>query len=580
MNFNATQRTIEEVLNMPKRYVVPRFQREYSWKIDEIDELWKDIMLGLKYVDGKLTTTDYFIGSLVLVGAQDDNVLKIVDGQQRLTTITILLSALVHYCDHIGEDKIAKGSYTYIEGITKDSEPYFRLDNERSSNFIKQTIQNRETEKIAPKGIEQNNLMNAYKFFEKKFYSKEIVADVNYFTNANKNSESKVEELECIKAVRDQVLAFKTIYIIEPDENEAYSIFETLNAKGLDLSTADLIKNQVFKELSNVHPIDYAKVQWEKMKKNLYQRENQIDAKIFIRHYWISKYEHVAEAKVYRSFTKNIQRTQQDMKIFLEDLVAQSKYYKMISSPNVEDWNNKNVKQIYKSLRALNLMRIVSPRSLILSLFENYYRGEISAKYLTKAIKAIEDFHFLFSAVCSASASGLESKYSRFAREIRKAETKQKKHKKIDQLVEELINKRPEFDEFYNRFAERLVFSDEYTKEKKTIQYFFQRLESHLLGNDELDMSNMSLEHIGPQMNKDDFIYTIGNMIPLHPDINSKCGNKALGLKVDYYKRSNFHSVKHFLSELGTSTSWNEDDINKRTKKLAKIAYDEIFDLK
>lgn len=580
MNFTATQRTIEEVLNMPKRYVVPRFQREYSWKTDEIDELWKDIMLGLKFLNGKLITTDYFIGSLVLVGAQDDNILKIVDGQQRLTTITILLSALVHYCDDIGENKIANGSYSYIEGITKDSEPYFRLDNERSSDFIKQTIQNRTTEKNTPKGIEQNNLINAYKFFEKKFYSKEIVNDVNYFTNANKDSKNRKEEIECIKAVRDQVLAFKTIYIIEPDEDEAYSIFETLNAKGLDLSTADLIKNQVFKELSHIHPIDYAKIQWETMKKNLYQRENQIDAKIFLRHYWISKYEHVAEAKVYRSFTKNIQRTQQDMKVFLEDLVTQSKYYKMISSPNVEDWNNKIEKKIYKSLMALNLMRIVSPRSLMLSLFDAYYKNEISAKYLTKAIKAIEDFHFIFSAVCSASASGLESKYSRFAREIRKAETKQKKHKKIDQLVEELIDKRPEFDEFYNRFVEKMVFSDEYTKEKKTIQYFFQRLELHLLGNDELDISNMSLEHIEPQMNGNDAVYTIGNMIPLHPDINSKCGSKVLSLKLNYYKKSNFHSVKHFLNELGDSTSWGENDIKKRTKKLAEIAYNEIFDLK
>ncbi|PGE95114.1 hypothetical protein COM61_32255, partial [Bacillus toyonensis] len=108
---------------------------------------------------------------------------------------------------------------------------------------------------------------------------------------------------EYLKAIRDQLLAFKTIYITVPDEDEAYNIFETLNAKGLDLSMVDLVKNQIFKVLKDQHPTDHAKSQWATVIKNLNERQNQTDITTFFRHFWISKYEHTTEAKVYKSFT-------------------------------------------------------------------------------------------------------------------------------------------------------------------------------------------------------------------------------------------------------------------------------------
>ncbi|TKJ93531.1 hypothetical protein PaeCFBP13512_03855 [Paenibacillus sp. CFBP13512] len=579
MNFHATQQTLETVLSATRKYIVPRFQREYSWTVDELGELWKDIIINIKYENNEFNATDYFIGSLVLVGTQDAQTLEIIDGQQRLTSITIFLSALVHYCDSIQEEKLANGCHHYIEGLTVDSDKFFRLENTRSSNFIKQVIQNRNPIVVEANTTEEKNLLDAYNFFLKKLRTKQLIIDINNYTGSKKENK-KDDELECIKAIRNQVLAFKTIYITEPNEEEAYTIFETLNAKGLDLSMADLIKNQIFKVLRDTHPVDSARNKWDIITKNLYERENQVDIKVFMRHFWISKYEHVAEAKVYRSFTTNVKGTKRETKEFLDSLVTSSSYYKMISSPHSEDWKDRDVKAIYQSLQALNSMRIISPRPLILALFEAHSTKKLSHIYLKKALKALEDFHFTFSAVCSLSASGLESKYSRFARELRRAESKKDKHDLVDSLVNELYEKRPDFTEFSTQFSNKLIFSEEHTKEKKTIQYFFKRLELYLIKNNEIDILNMSLEHITPQSKASDVEYTIGNLIPLDPDLNSKCGSKDFKIKLDHYKNSNFLSVKKFIEEVGDKQVWDKADINHRTDQLAKLAFEEIFTVK
>lgn len=92
MEFDAETRTISDALTLRREYLIPRFQREYSWEIDELDELWDDLIENLKVENGKLTASEYFIGSLVLVDASEDTKsvkCLVVDGQQRLMTFTL-----------------------------------------------------------------------------------------------------------------------------------------------------------------------------------------------------------------------------------------------------------------------------------------------------------------------------------------------------------------------------------------------------------------------------------------------------------------------------------------------------------
>ncbi len=132
MELHAYTRTISDLLSVKKKYVVPRFQREYSWTEEKVSELWDDIVSNISLDEnGNFNHEEYFIGSLVLVGEDKSVEMEIVDGQQRLTTLTILLSALCERFKEINQRNLAQAIYdNYIAGKDDDGNYYFKLENE------------------------------------------------------------------------------------------------------------------------------------------------------------------------------------------------------------------------------------------------------------------------------------------------------------------------------------------------------------------------------------------------------------------------------------------------------------------
>ena len=160
MDLHAYTKSIGDLLSVNKKYIVPRFQREYSWKEEEVLELWKDLCSNIKIRSGECVNLEYFIGSLVLVGQDSSPEMKIVDGQQRLTTITILLSSLIQTFNDISEKDLADGIYyQYIEGKSNAYKPYFKLINETPKPFFQNRIQFIENsmEKRKRRKIHQNH---------------------------------------------------------------------------------------------------------------------------------------------------------------------------------------------------------------------------------------------------------------------------------------------------------------------------------------------------------------------------------------------------------------------------------------
>jgi uncharacterized protein with ParB-like and HNH nuclease domain len=142
MELYATTRTLAAILSENKKYLVPRFQREFSWTKDETSVLWKDLCRQVSFVKGKPNLKEYFIGCLVLAGEDKSHVLKIVDGQQRLTTLTILLRALVTSLQQCGDTKSAESIYkNYIEGADDEGHEFFKLENETPQEFFQAAIQ-------------------------------------------------------------------------------------------------------------------------------------------------------------------------------------------------------------------------------------------------------------------------------------------------------------------------------------------------------------------------------------------------------------------------------------------------------
>lgn len=190
MELHAYTRTISELLSVNRKYVVPRFQREYSWVKEQINELWYDVISNIKLEsDFTYSNNEYFIGSLVLVGDETGREMQIVDGQQRLTTLTIFLSVLCEAFKSNNQSDLASALFeNYIEGRDDDGKKFFKLINETPKPFFQKNIQHINKADDIPQTQEERNLLSAYKEITslaskeklEKYFSVEINTEDNY----------------------------------------------------------------------------------------------------------------------------------------------------------------------------------------------------------------------------------------------------------------------------------------------------------------------------------------------------------------------------------------------------------------
>jgi hypothetical protein len=178
MKFIANSRIIRTILEAERKYIIPRYQREYSWESEQLEEFWDDITNQISFSqNNEYEVKEYFIGSLVMVGDDEQGTdFYVVDGQQRLTTITIILSVLTQIGKELKDEAFAKSCYRYIEGKDTDYKEFFKLKNETPKPFFQNSIQNYELDRgLKPTSEEERRLLSAYEYFYKKNYRRERI---------------------------------------------------------------------------------------------------------------------------------------------------------------------------------------------------------------------------------------------------------------------------------------------------------------------------------------------------------------------------------------------------------------------
>ncbi|MEH1897606.1 MAG: DUF262 domain-containing HNH endonuclease family protein [Nostoc sp.] len=574
MKIEANDKEVQDIFALGY-FKIPRFQRPYSWTDEEVINFWDDVVIR--------DYEHYFIGSMVVYQTEKPYY-GIVDGQQRLTTITLMLAAIRNAFLDYGDENLAKGVHQYIEKANIDNIPEYVLNSETSFPYLQGYIQSFNKAEIQCNvGNEEQNLKSAFELINKKLYA--IIPKVDSNEPYNDLFEERISPiLETLKSLRKKVLSLKLVFIQLDNEDDAYLIFETLNTRGKDLTTPDLVKNLLLQKLraSNV-TLDTFKLIWngilEKFDNNGLE---QTVVESFLYHHWLSKYGDTTQKQLFGEIKKYIDSSSKNdsenkSRLLLLEFQKNSDYYVSIVSPDNHQWSPEEKNSIYQSLKALRLFNVKQQTSMILSLIRAYREIKITLKALRPILWKIECFHFIFNSITSQRSSGsIAPLYSKYAQELSNTENSDKIQSINTNLVRKLKEKLPSFDEFEVDFMD-LIYTKNKQRDKKVIQYILEKFIGQNINGLPIDYNSASIEHLLAQSKGDEEIVgSIGNLILVDKTTNSEeLKNYDFLKKIEILKDKNYPLDEHLLN----ATQWTEEEIKERGKAMSHKAYNEIWKL-
>jgi len=593
MNFDATPLNIKNILSVKQRYVIPRNQREFSWEKLQLDELWQDIIRNIKInpKGDKFELNEYFIGTIVLSGADSDDILEVVDGQQRFSVITILLSLISRILRKNGQNDFADDIFkTYIvtanqkfdrNSVNSSGDSVVeKLSKNSDRAFFKLRFQDKFEHKADITCDEDKKIHYAGLYLSRKLGKKALCSSL---LRDGAGKYTKEDYIFCLNAVYNMVTNYlKLVRISVGKEDDAYDIFEVLNARGINLSSIDLIKNKIFQSCVETYPVDHAKQKWDYITNCIETRDNNATMADYVRCWWLSRFNYIGEDQLYRAFKRELNEGTSGMTAtsFLDELHKDVDLYCKIIAPDTDDWPQQDQKYIYNSLKAFEIFNVSIPRPFILSLLRKR-REKPKSLLQSKVIdclKSLEKFHFRFNAICRLRPSGIDAKYSVLAVNLDKANVKSDIESVLKEANTYFSTKSPNEKIFNEAFTKNLFYTNKKTSQRKLIMYIFEHMEKNLRGTHELKLDLVSLEHIGSQSTFDaNTVGLMGNLLPLCFTLNESCKNDDLSKKSLEYKKSNLRIVQDFLEAIAANgNSWDSQKVRERTLAMSANAYNII----
>lgn len=576
MNIKPYDKTVRDLLGSKRQFVIPRFQREYSWDKKNYQEFLEDMLGNLIIKDGRISSSQYFLGTMLFIGnfaEGTEQEIQVVDGQQRLTTITILFSAMSDIFLTLGEQTLSRQLFAYIMTEDDDGNEVRILKSKTSYPFFSYFIQDKEKKMSLDATTEEEHcIKETYEYFRAQLTEAKLKSMLK-----RKHGSEIVEalsEIDVLKALRDQVLNSTFISISTTDREQANKIFEILNAKGKRLAYIDLIKNKIFEVLNKVEPADFAEETWKNIKETLSFGKESVGLATFYQHFWSSKYKKVSSNKLYEAFNSTIKKSETEYTEFIKELLKNAKIYMQIVNPKREDYNNrKEYFGIVQSLSCINnYFNVVQVRIALLALFDTKQRGIVDFTMLRDTLSYLENFHFAYNAILANRTNRLEKIYSSFAIALRKSQTKAEAKCVIrDKLVAPLDELFPTFDSFSEKFVALSFTKKDKVSNVKT-KYAINKLNS-LYSNNEVFANDGTIEHIIPEKEQGNTL-NIGNLILLEDNLNVEAGHENYANKCAVYAKSNYIWVKNFVAQ---HEQWDSSMIEQRAKEMAKVYYTEIL---
>jgi len=545
--------TLNTVLGNGKSYKVPIFQRDYSWDKDDWEDLWNDI----EEIPNDKT---HYLGYIVLQPIDDSlESYWVIDGQQRLTTLSILALAVTAVFDKWSKENI-------------DSD-----DNKiRKEEITKRFIGNYSVSKlsISPKIILNRNNNDYYQSWLLNYRTPSALAKLkpsqkklqmafNYYFDQLKikfeKNKSGAELADYLEKIVGNGIVFTQIVV--NNDLDAFKVFETLNARGVKLSTADLLKNYLFKLTHQLGEIDLdeAERRWQNINDTI--RAN--DLTTFIRHYWNSKYKLERQPTLFKAIKREI-KTPQDAFNFLDKLEKISQLYTAFNNPNDELWSKAEVVH----LKVLNILSVTTCYSMMISALDYFERSEFQT-----LIKELAVIVFRYN-LSDLNPNEAERVFSKVANDIANKTITNAKDATLA-----LKNIYVSDDNFEQAFSTVVVN----TKRKKELaKYILVKIENQISNMDyQPEEAKATIEHILPENPgsvwndnfpidiQEDYIYRLGNYSLLEASTNNKLDNNIpFEQKLIEYKKSSYKLSNDYCD----FDKFDPKALALRQNKMAKIA--------
>lgn len=548
---NAETDTFGGIIKGDNQFKVPLYQRDYSWKESNWTDLWLDIETN------RNSKTKHYMGSIVLV-SRDKKQYDIIDGQQRLTTLTILILSVVDVLkDLVNQGIDIENNQKRIELLLTDFIGKKALKSLNYENKIELNESNNPfyatylTQFRNPVNINSETKSNKLLLKCFKFYKEQIYNDIFDGESIDVN-----KLLSFVEFISDSLLF---IQITATDDLNAYLIFETLNDRGLALSVTDLLKNYLFSIVSeedkthvkNIWDITINHVSYSTFPK-------------FLRHYWMMQNGLIQEKELFKIIKRNVNDPKKAF-ILLGDLSEVSEVYAALSNPAHRLWDGENKSKKY--IRELKLFNVNQCFPLLLNAKLYFDKEEWEG-----VLRICSIISFRYMIISGLNPNALESKYNEACRSIHNGTVTTARQ--VFEILKPLYVKD---DDFVRAFEQKSVRTK---RSAKLAKYIVFSIENQISGSSlDFEYNDGTLEHILPENPTNEwsanfpkelaesFIYRIGNFTLLEPDKNRDAGNKGFADKLIIYKSSMYKLSNNFRYE-----EWSQENLTLRQKYLAKTA--------
>ena len=536
-------------LKGPKQFIIPIYQRTYSWTLKECGQLWDDIIKtgGNDKVEG------HFVGSVVYIERglyQISSIpqLLVIDGQQRLTTISLLLAAF---------GRALEGSLESLDTTRKKIDNYFLLNSEEENDLRYKLLLTQSDKDTLIRLIEGKELTDQK--------SGRIVENNQFFEDKIKNSGVSLETL--YKGIAKLIIVDISL---DRDHDNPQLIFESLNSTGLELSQADLIRNYILMGLEPKEQSELYEDYWYEMEKSFGQSAYKTHFDRFMRDYLTLKMNRIPRLdEVYHEFKQYVHSQQAAT---IQDIVADiylfSKYFVSIALEKEPD------RELREAICDINALKVDVAYPLLLELYNDYANQKLLKEEFIEALRLIESYVFR-RAICGIPTNSLNKTFATFNKVLDKANYMESF--KVALILMDSYRRFPTDDEF----RRELLVKDLYNF--RTRNYWLRRVENYDR-KEKVNVEDYTIEHIMPQNENlseawqqelgenwkqvhERYLHTLGNLTLT--GYNSELSDRP------FIEKRNMQggfadSPIRLNRSLAVLEQWNEDEIKKRAEILSE----------